>query len=279
MVRSRQVVVLLASASTLVWASPTIAREPASRWSGPYAGIVLGINRTKADGSYTGIYPTPTPTPPPTPTPTPGPTPTPTPGPTPTPTPGPTPTPSPTPAPTPAPGPVGLNLGSANRIMQPHVGVVAGYDLQSGRWVFGAQFDLEYLGERKDVISALAGTPVRDEVQIKWTGHALGRIGYDLGRGLLPYVTGGAVLAGVSASHTGLVTPTQSMTWRQHDTRLSYTLGGGIEKQFAHGLWSVRAEYLYDYWNPKHYEWVPNQRYSDIALRIDTVRFTAVRRF
>jgi len=159
------------------------------------------------------------------------------------------------------------------------VGVVGGYDLQFGRIVLGGQIDLEYLGDKTNVISALAGTVVRDEVQVKWTGHALARVGYDVGGGWLPYVTGGAVLAGVWASHTGQVTATQAMTWRQHDTRVSYTLGGGLEKQFAGGRWSARLEYIYDYWNPKHYEWVPNQRYSDIALRIDTLRMTVVRRF
>jgi opacity protein-like surface antigen len=277
MVRSREIAVLLASASTMVWASPALAGE-ASRWSGPYAGVMIGVDKMKADGSYTGIYPTPVPTP----TPTPGPTPTPTPGPTPTPTPGPTPSPSPTPtpgpAPTPAPGP-SLNLGSANSINQPHVGFIAGYDWQLGRVVIGAEVDVAWQGNGRNVFSALAGTPVRDEVRIKWAGHALARVGYDVGSGLLPYLTGGAVVARVNASHTGLVTPTEAFTWRQRDNRLSYTLGAGVEKQFADGRWSFRVEYLYDYWKPKHYDWVPNQRYSDIALRLDTVRMTLARRF
>jgi opacity protein-like surface antigen len=156
---------------------------------------------------------------------------------------------------------------------------VAGYDFQAGRWVIGGQADVEYLGNHPNVISALAGTPVRDEVKVPWTAHLLGRVGYDIGGGFLPYVTGGAVLAKVSASHTGLITPTQAFTWRQRNTRLSYTLGGGLEKQLGDSGWSLRAEYIYDYWKPKHYQWVPNQRYSDIALRIDTFRLTAVRRF
>jgi opacity protein-like surface antigen len=129
------------------------------------------------------------------------------------------------------------------------------------------------------VISDIPGTPVRDEVRIEWTAHALARAGYDVGGGWLPYVIGGLVIADVDARHVGFVTPTETFTWREVDYRVGYTLGVGIEKQFAQGLWFVRTEYIYDHWGAKRYDWVPNQRYSDIAVRIDTLRLTAVRRF
>ncbi len=223
MVRSRTVIVLLASASTVTWASPSPAEV--SHWSGPYAGVVLGVNRTKADGSYTGIYPGPTPTPTgadsdthtdanahtdSTPNPNPNPD---------------TDTPS------------GRRPQSREREHDDAAARRRGPRLRraGGPPRFGAQFDMEYLGRHTDVISALAGTVVRDQVKVDWTAHALGRVGYDVGGGWLPYATGGAVWAHVAASHTGLVTPTQAMTWSQRNTRLSYTLGGGLEKQLAGG--------------------------------------------
>ena len=143
--------------------------------------------------------------------------------------------------------------------------------------MFGVQVDIEYLGKKANEINALAGTPVRDLVRVDWSGHALVRVGRDF-NGWLPYLTGGAVLARVKASHTGLISPTEEFTWRQKDTRLGYTLGAGLEKQFR-GTWSIRAEYLYDYWSAKHYDWVPDVRYSDIALKIQTLRLGIVKRF
>jgi outer membrane immunogenic protein len=157
--------------------------------------------------------------------------------------------------------------------------LLAGYNFQAGGFVFGVQADLEYTGTGKNIISAVPGSPIRDEVQLDWKGHALARVGYAAGNGWLPYFTGGAVFAHVKASHTGFVTQTDTFTWRASNWRTGYTLGGGVEKRIAAGLWSVRAEYLYDYWGAKHYEWVPNQRYSNIALRVDTIRISVIRRF
>lgn len=153
--------------------------------------------------------------------------------------------------------------------------MVAGYNLQAGKWVFGVQADIEYLGSKKIEISALPGTPVRDLVRVDWSGHVLGRIGYDV-NGWLPYVIGGAAFARVKASHTGLISPTETFTWRQSSTRLGYSYGAGVEKRFGTN-WSVRVEYLYDYWGAKHYDWVANERYSDIAEKIQTVRIGFVK--
>jgi outer membrane immunogenic protein len=150
--------------------------------------------------------------------------------------------------------------------------------MQAGKWVFGIQADAEYLGRKKIQINAAAGTPIKDLVRVDWSAHVLARVGHDFS-GWLPYVTGGAVFANVKASHTGLISPTEAFTWRQKDVRLGYTLGAGIEKQLRGGAWSIRAEYLYDYWGAKHYNWVPGQRYSDIALKINTLRLAIIKRF
>jgi outer membrane immunogenic protein len=157
------------------------------------------------------------------------------------------------------------------------VGIVAGYNLQSGNWVFGVQADIEYLGDKTIRISELAGTPIADRVKVDWSGHVLARVGYNFD-GWLPYITGGAALARVKASHTGLISPTDTFVWKQKDTRIGYTIGGGVERDLSNG-WSARAEYLYDYWSDKRYDWVPGERYSNIALTIHSVRVGVVKRF
>ena len=157
--------------------------------------------------------------------------------------------------------------------------MLAGYNYQTGNWVLGVQADLEYLGSRKVSISENAlDTRVRDRVGVDWSAHALARLGYDI-NGWLPYIAGGAVVANVKASHTGQISPTELFTWREKDARLGYTLGGGVERQIGNGAWSIRAEYLYDYWGAKRYDWVPGQRYSNIALKIQTLRVAIVKRF
>jgi opacity protein-like surface antigen len=155
--------------------------------------------------------------------------------------------------------------------------LIAGYDFQIGRLVIGVQGDVAYQGNKRNRFSQQPGTPIRDEVQIPLVAHALARVGLDI-KGWLLFVSAGAVGATVKASHTGFITPTNTFTWRQKDFRIAKSYGAGIEKQFAGG-WSLRGEYLYDYWGPKRYNWVPGQRYSDIGLTIHNVRFVLAKRF
>jgi opacity protein-like surface antigen len=149
--------------------------------------------------------------------------------------------------------------------------------MQFGNWVAGVEGDFEYTGSSKVIIDNPVGTPINDTVMVDWMSHLLVRGGYDFD-GWLPYVTGGLVFANVSAKHTGLIAPNVTQTWSARNIRTGYSFGVGVEKQLAGG-WSVRAEYLYDYWGSKDYEWVPGVRHSNIALTIDTVRFAFSKRF
>ena len=170
-----------------------------------------------------------------------------------------------------------LNLTGSDTITTGQVGLLAGYNLQFGRFVVGVQADVAYQGNKKNKFSEIVGTPVRDEVQIDWTGHLLLRLGLDI-NGWLPYVMGGAVGARVEAAHIGFITPTDTFRWSKRSFRIAKSYGGGIEKQLANG-WSVRGEYLYDYWSAKHYDWVEDVRYSDIGLTIHNVRLAVTKRF
>lgn len=170
-----------------------------------------------------------------------------------------------------------MSLAGSDSITTGQIGLLAGYNFQFGRVVVGVQADIAYQGNKKNIFSELAGTPIRDEVQIDWTAHALLRIGYDI-HGWLPYLIGGVVGANVEAAHIGLISPTESTRYRQKDFRFAKSYGAGIEKQFPNG-WSVRGEYLYDYWSAKHYEWVPGQRSSDIGLTIHNFRISVTKRF
>jgi outer membrane immunogenic protein len=161
---------------------------------------------------------------------------------------------------------------------QPHLGLVAGYDFQAGSVVFGLSGDLEYLGNRKVTFSRNPlDSRVNDTMKVDWSGHILGRVGYDLS-GWLLYAIGGAAFAHFKASHTGQISPTELFTWRLSNSRVGYDYGAGVERRFGNGF-SLRAEGLYDYWGAKRYDWVPGQRYSNIAAKILTFRIGLVKRF
>jgi opacity protein-like surface antigen len=71
--------------------------------------------------------------------------------------------------------------------------------------------------------------------------------------------------------------------YEAHDTRFGYTLGGGIEiaDLFPTLLpgWTLRGEYLYDYFPEKQYDWVPGMRYTVLDLTMHTLRGAVIYRF
>ena len=82
---------------------------------------------------------------------------------------------------------------------------------------------------------ASAAARVGCETQNRWLGTARGRIGYAFDR-WLPYFTGGAAYGDVK------MTPNSGVS--ETETRLGWTLGGGVEWAFM-GAWSAKLEYLY----------------------------------
>jgi opacity protein-like surface antigen len=122
-----------------------------------------------------------------------------------------------------------------------------------------------------------SGTLIHDRLNTDWSGHVIWNGGRDV-RGWLFYAGGGFAWANVSAEHTGQISPTAYYTWSSHGVRTGYDAMGGIAKNLGGG-WSVRGEYLYDYYYPHTYTWVPGERYSHIGLTIQTFRVALTRRF
>ena len=155
-------------------------------------------------------------------------------------------------------------------------GALAGYNFQFDKLVFGPEIDGGWIG-RRGGRPAPDGSPRYDEIGVSWTGHARGRVGYAFG-GILPYVSVGLAGAGFSASHFR-ADPNGNMLWEAHDTRVGYSLGGGIDVAEILAGWVVRGEYLYDHFASKRYDWVPGMRYSVLDLTIHTARLALTHRF
>jgi outer membrane immunogenic protein len=78
--------------------------------------------------------------------------------------------------------------------------------------------------------------------KLPWFGTLRPRIGYALGNWLL-YATGGGVLGKLDTNATAASGSFLAANNRS-ETRDGWTLGGGVEVEFARG-WTAKIEYLY----------------------------------
>jgi outer membrane immunogenic protein len=146
-------------------------------------------------------------------------------------------------------GPVPLASGTAD-IQGGVLGGQAGYNWQSGMWVFGLETDLQWTGQKGSVqFCAPAGCPLGAltavvEHKLDWFGTFRGRAGWLVDPRVLLYATGGLAYGHVtnnfSAGFVGL--PLASVSAK--DTRVGWTIGGGVEGALSNN-WTVKAEYLY----------------------------------
>lgn len=111
-------------------------------------------------------------------------------------------------------------------------GVTAGYNFQTGTWVWGAEGDFA-MSSMKGSVACGAGTC---ETKNTWLGTARARLGYAGWNNWLPYLTGGLAMGDIKASNSALSSASK--------TKMGYTLGLGLEYAMWTN-WSVKLEYLY----------------------------------
>lgn len=105
-------------------------------------------------------------------------------------------------------------------------GAQAGYNWQTGPWVFGIEGDLEATGASDTFAPWKFSNP--------WFGTVRGRAGYALNN-ILFYGTGGLAFGELSGQTFGL---------SESHTNAGWTVGLGAEVGFARN-WSAKVEYLY----------------------------------
>ena len=121
------------------------------------------------------------------------------------------------------------------------VGGTAGYNVQTGSWLYGVEGDLSFVAAQGGVNDAL---PVFNpasfaETREHWLGTGRGRLGWVTPDNVLLFATGGFAVAGVEASITR-----PPVAIAQTNTRWGWTVGAGAEAMLAPHL-SAKAEYLY----------------------------------
>ena len=133
-----------------------------------------------------------------------------------------------------------------------------GYNWQSANWVFGLEADFQGSAQRDSnnciqecVPRALPLVSLFEHFtqKIDWFGTVRPRFGYTNGPALL-YVTGGLAYGRVSTDFNFLFTggaggsSNFSAAGSFSDTKLGWTLGGGLETQLF-GNWTGKIEYLF----------------------------------
>jgi outer membrane immunogenic protein len=140
-------------------------------------------------------------------------------------------------------------------------GAQLGYNFQAGTFVWGVETDFQG-ADIKDAASAVSGPtklPGFADVlslagtasqKLDWFGTLRGRLGFLATPQLLLYGTGGLAYGHVETDvafvgHIQETNPFDGATGlSQSDTRVGWTIGGGLEWMFAPN-WSVKGEYLY----------------------------------
>lgn len=119
-------------------------------------------------------------------------------------------------------------------------GVQAGWNLQTGSWVFGVEGDVGYLGLKGSTADPTNDDQLFVKTRGGWFATLRGRVGVLLSPAALVYGTGGAIYAD---TRTSVVRDTTSFKTNNADP-WGWTVGGGVEARLSHS-WSWKLEYLY----------------------------------
>jgi outer membrane immunogenic protein len=159
-------------------------------------------------------------------------------------------------------------------------GVQAGYNFQSGVWVFGLETDVGWMdigqGRTKIYQSPLSITPTpitltaSQEVSTDWVWTLRPRIGYASGPYMV-YGTAGLAASRISvdASFADSRIPPNAGNFSESDTKFGWTAGIGGAVAINQN-WSVRGEWLYTDFGTVRNTWVTPNGYAAFTTEADT---------
>lgn len=131
-------------------------------------------------------------------------------------------------------------------------GMLAGYNVQSGRYVFGLEGDISKAYDKAD--NAGSAGLVAHAPQILHTMHMRGRFGYDMGA-FLPFVAGG-----LTYSESAVSVPVSGDQQGANRTGAGWSLGAGMDWKAPLpilGETVLRTEYIYDSQSSRDYRYHP----------------------
>jgi outer membrane immunogenic protein len=126
-----------------------------------------------------------------------------------------------------------------------------GYNVQMNQLVYGVEADIQYIDNKKS--SSFIGAPILGtqlntsaESELRYFGTVRARLGYTPMDRFLVYATGGLAYGDVrtTTSVVGVQAPALAWAGSKSETRVGYTVGGGVEYALTNN-WTLKGEYLY----------------------------------
>jgi outer membrane immunogenic protein len=150
-------------------------------------------------------------------------------------------------------------------------GVMAGYNWQSGRVVFGLEGDFGWTnahgtGNVAPPPPIIVTTQAPNTYDVNWTAHIRGRTGYAFDNWLL-FIAGGFAVADFEFHEGAITTVVLPPPGGKY---YGWSIGGGAEVAITRNLIG-RVEYLYDDFGHKDYIGVTGDPYR-VSFRAQTVR-------
>jgi outer membrane immunogenic protein len=132
-------------------------------------------------------------------------------------------------------------------------GAQAGYDVQSGSFVYGFEIDLSALDLNASrqtsanypvpAVGVGPGFTIGSALSTSWLFTARGRLGWTVSSALM-YATGGLAVTNLEAASTFSDDGGGAMFAKSSDTKVGFVVGGGGEWVLT-GNWTLKGEYLY----------------------------------
>jgi outer membrane immunogenic protein len=126
-------------------------------------------------------------------------------------------------------------------------GIHAGYNWQSGSFVYGVEGDLDYADIEGGADFDFGGDPGHLSLESDWQASLRLRAGYAVDTWLL-YATGG-----VAFGHAELEGTAPGISESDDNTHVGWTLGAGVEKAFTPN-WIGRLEVRYSDFGSEEYD-------------------------
>ena len=154
-------------------------------------------------------------------------------------------------------------------------GGLAGYNLQSGAFVYGLEGDVSFGRVRGHGTSIpLPPTPIAvpNDYTLNWAGNIRGRLGYAITPTTLPFIAGGVAITDLRFTDNNAKVITET-----GKTRVGWTLGAGVDQAFTNNLVG-RIEYVYADYGQVIYDYGGGDYYK-LRFKSQTLRAALIWKF
>lgn len=148
-------------------------------------------------------------------------------------------------------------------------GGLAGYNLQSGAFVYGLEGDVSVGRVRGH---GVATKVLPNDYTLNWAGNIRGRLGYAITPTTLPFIVGGVAITDLRFTDNNA-----KVILETGKTRVGWTLGAGVDQAFTNNLVG-RVEYVYADYGQVIYDYGGGDYYK-LRFKSQTLRAALIWKF